>query len=169
MILSLCMPQKQHVFCTNSIVFRSVFVNFTTTPCAPFISVPYIRRLFIYSSLYAVYILSAILPRIFAAGARRDDIRQRSPPRFSDAKSPCGLAMQWPQGLFYSAGPPGHNQYSFAPAGMWGSTISRCSFSSPFSWWTAEISMPQESMPIIGLGGRFTMAMQVLPTSSSGS
>ena len=25
------------------------------------------------------------------------------------------------------------NQYSFAPAGMWGSTISKCNFSSPFS------------------------------------
>ena len=34
---------------------------------------------------------------------------------------------------------------------------------------TAEISIPQESMPIIFLGGRLVMAMQVLPTSSSGS
>ena len=34
---------------------------------------------------------------------------------------------------------------------------------------TAEISIPSESMPIIFLGGRFTMAMAVLPTSSSGS
>ena len=67
------------------------------------------------------------------------------------------------------AGNAASDQYSFAPAGIWGSTISRCSFSSPFSWWTAEISMPQESMPIIALGGRLVMAMQVLPTSSSGS
>ena len=33
----------------------------------------------------------------------------------------------------------------------------------------AEISIPQESMPIMGRGGRLVMATQVLPTSSSGS
>ena len=60
-------------------------------------------------------------------------------------------------------------QYSFAPAGMWRSTMRRWSFSSPSSVWTAEISMPQDSMPIMGRGGRFRMAMQVLPMSSSGS
>ena len=32
-----------------------------------------------------------------------------------------------------------------------------------------EYYEPQESMPIIGRGGRLVMAMQVLPTSSSGS
>ncbi len=32
-----------------------------------------------------------------------------------------------------AAGSAAGDQYSFAPAGMWGSTISRCSFSSPFS------------------------------------
>ncbi len=63
----------------------------------------------------------------------------------------------------------GKNQYIFAPAGMWLSSIRRCSFSSPSSWWTAEISIPQDSMPIMGLGGRLVMATQVLPTSSSGS
>ena len=36
-------------------------------------------------------------------------------------------------------------QQSFAPAGILSSTISRLSFSSPFSVWTAEISMPLES------------------------
>ena len=60
-------------------------------------------------------------------------------------------------------------QQSLAPAGMESSTISRCSFSSPFSVWTAEISMPQLSCPIIFRGGRFTMATRVLPTKSSGS
>ena len=29
--------------------------------------------------------------------------------------------------------------------------------------------MPQESMPIMGLGGRFVMATHVFPTNSSGS
>ena len=61
------------------------------------------------------------------------------------------------------------NQYSFAPAGMWGSTIRRWSFSSSPSLWMAESSMPQDSMPIMGLGGRLVMAMQVLPMSCSGS
>ena len=61
------------------------------------------------------------------------------------------------------------NQYSFAPAGMWGSTIRRCSFSSSPSLWMADSSMPQDSMPIMGLGGKLVMAMQVFPTSSSGS
>ena len=36
------------------------------------------------------------------------------------------------------------DQQSFAPAGMASSTISRCSFSSPFSVWTAEMSIPQD-------------------------
>ena len=61
------------------------------------------------------------------------------------------------------------NQYSFAPAGMWGSTIRRWSFSSSPSLWMADSSMPQDSMPIMGLGGRLVMAMQVLPMSCSGS
>ena len=61
------------------------------------------------------------------------------------------------------------SQYIFAPAGMWGSSMRRWSFSTPSSWWTALISMPQESMPIMGLGGRFTMATHVFPTNSSGS
>ena len=61
------------------------------------------------------------------------------------------------------------SQYIFAPAGMCGSSMRRWSFSTPSSWWTAEISIPQESMPIMGRGGRFVMATQVLPTSSSGS
>lgn len=60
-------------------------------------------------------------------------------------------------------------QQSFAPAGMLSSTSSRCSFSSPFSVWTAEISMPQESWPIIFRGGRFRMATAVLPMRSAGS
>lgn len=61
------------------------------------------------------------------------------------------------------------SQYSFAPAGIRPSTISRLRPSCPSTSCTAEISMPQESMPIIFLGGRFVIAMQVLPTSSSGS
>ena len=60
-------------------------------------------------------------------------------------------------------------QYSLAPAGMWSSTIRQWSFSTPSSWCTAEMIMPQESMPIILRGGRLVMAMRVLPTSSSGS
>ena len=36
-------------------------------------------------------------------------------------------------------------QYSFAPAGMWGSTMRRWSFSSPSSVWTAEISIHQQN------------------------
>ena len=63
---------------------------------------------------------------------------------------------------------PRFNQHSFAPAGMASLTISRFSFSSPLSVWTAEISMPQDSRPIIFLGGRLVMATRVLPTSSSG-
>ena len=51
---------------------------------------------------------------------------------------------------------------------MASSTMRRWSFSSPFSLWTAEISMPQLSWPIIFRGGRLTMATRVLPTSSSG-
>ena len=60
-------------------------------------------------------------------------------------------------------------QQSLAPAGMESSSSSRCSFSSPFSLCTAEMSMPQEGMPIIFRAGRFKMATAVLPTSSSGS
>ena len=62
----------------------------------------------------------------------------------------------------------GKDQQSLAPAGIASSTIRRCSRSSPCSVWTAEISIPQLSWPIIFLGGRFTMATSVLPTSSSG-
>ena len=61
------------------------------------------------------------------------------------------------------------SQHSLAPAGMESSSSSRCSFSSPFSLCTAEMSMPQEGMPIIFRVGRFKMATAVLPTSSSGS
>ena len=60
------------------------------------------------------------------------------------------------------------HQHSFAPAGMASSTMIRFSFSSPFSVWMADSSIPQLSRPIIFLGGRFTMATRVLPTSSSG-
>lgn len=66
--------------------------------------------------------------------------------------------------LLYSPG-----QQSLAPAGMESSSSSRCSFSSPFSLCTAEMSMPQEGMPIIFRAGRFKMATAVLPTRSSGS
>lgn len=60
-------------------------------------------------------------------------------------------------------------QHSLAPAGTLSSISIRCSFSSPFSLCTAEISMPQEGIPIIFRGGRFRMAMAVLPISCSGS
>ena len=59
-------------------------------------------------------------------------------------------------------------QHSLAPAGIASSTITRWSFSSPCSVWTAERSMPQLSCPIILRGGRLIMATRVLPTSSSG-
>ena len=72
-----------------------------------------------------------------------------------------------PQQCFYSS--LLYNQYSLAPAGMCGSTCRRCSFSAPSSLWTALSSIPQDSMPIILRGGRFTMAIKVLPSSSSGS
>ena len=61
------------------------------------------------------------------------------------------------------------DQYSFAPAGIRSSTISRFRPSLPSSSCTAEISIPQESIPIIARGGRFTMAIAVLPIRSSGS
>ena len=60
-------------------------------------------------------------------------------------------------------------QYSFAPAGMCGSSCRRFSRSSPFSLWMAESSMPQDSMPIMGRGGRLVIATHVLPMSCSGS
>ena len=60
-------------------------------------------------------------------------------------------------------------QHSLAPAGTLSSISIRCSFSSPFSLCTAEISIPQEGIPIIFRGGRFRMAMAVLPISCSGS
>ena len=60
-------------------------------------------------------------------------------------------------------------QHSLAPAGTLSSISIRCNFSSPFSLCTAEISMPQEGIPIIFRGGRFRMAMAVLPISCSGS
>ena len=69
----------------------------------------------------------------------------------------------------FPKGPADGVQQSFAPAGMASSIMRRCSFSSPFSLWTAEISMPQDSRPIIFLGGRLTIAASVLPTSCSGS
>ena len=59
-------------------------------------------------------------------------------------------------------------QHIFAPAGILSSIISRFRRSSPFSVWTAEMSMPLDSSPIIFRGGRLTMATRVLPTSSSG-
>ncbi len=84
---------------------------------------------------------------------------------YQDAKKP-------PQGAAVKKGegrrPSPWDQQSFAPAGMASSTMIRCSFSSPFSVWTAERSMPQLSWPIIFRGGRFTMATSVLPISSSG-
>ena len=60
-------------------------------------------------------------------------------------------------------------QQSLAPAGMASSSMTRWSFSSPFSLCTAESSMPHDSWPIIFLGGRLTMAASVLPTRASGS
>ena len=69
----------------------------------------------------------------------------------------------------FPKGPADGVQQSFAPAGMASSIMRRCSFSSPFSLWTAEMSMPQDSRPIIFLGGRLTIAASVLPTSCSGS
>ena len=68
-----------------------------------------------------------------------------------------------------SGGRPGGIQQSLAPAGMASSTMTRWSFSSPFSLCTAESSMPHDSWPIIFLGGRLTMAASVLPTRASGS
>ena len=59
-------------------------------------------------------------------------------------------------------------QHILAPAGMASSRMRRFSFSSPRSVWTAEMSMPLDSSPIIFRGGRLTMATRVLPTSSSG-
>ena len=79
--------------------------------------------------------------------------------------------------FLFSAGYPGlldrgilgyFNQQSFAPAGMASSSMMRFSLSSPFSVWTADRSIPQDSRPIIFLGGRFTMATNVLPMRSSG-
>ena len=61
-----------------------------------------------------------------------------------------------------------NTQHIFAPAGILSSIISRFRRSSPFSVWTAEMSMPLDSSPIIFRGGRLTMATRVLPTSSSG-
>ena len=62
-------------------------------------------------------------------------------------------------------------QYSFVPAGMWLSTMRRCSSLSSLSFrlLTAESNMPQGSMPIMGRGGRFVIAISVFPISSSGS
>ncbi len=60
------------------------------------------------------------------------------------------------------------SQHSFAPAGMASSIIIRFSFSSPFSVWMADSSMPLDSRLIIFRGGRLVMATRVLPISSSG-
>ena len=68
-----------------------------------------------------------------------------------------------------SGGRPGGIQQSLAPAGMASSSMTRWSFSSPFSLCTAESSIPHDSWPIIFLGGRLTMAASVLPTRASGS
>ena len=68
-----------------------------------------------------------------------------------------------------SGGRPGGIQQSLAPAGMASSSMTRWSFSSPFSLCTAESNMPHDSWPIIFLGGRLTMAASVLPTRASGS
>ena len=71
----------------------------------------------------------------------------------------------------YAYGParPSAPQHILAPAGMASSRITRFSRSSPPALWTAEISIPQLSRPIILRGGRLTMANRVLPTRSSGS
>ena len=61
------------------------------------------------------------------------------------------------------------HQHILAPAGILSSNMTRFSFSSPFSLWTAEISIPQLSRPIILRGGRLMIASSVLPTSCSGS
>ena len=69
----------------------------------------------------------------------------------------------------FPKGPADGVQQSFAPAGMASSSMTRWSFSSPFSLCTAESNMPHDSWPIIFLGGRLTMAASVLPTRASGS
>ena len=81
------------------------------------------------------------------------------PPRPQARNSPAAAAKS----LFRSP------QHIFAPAGMASSSMTRLSFSAPFSLWTAEISMPQLSRPIILRGGRLTIASSVLPTRASGS
>ena len=114
--------------------------------------------LFCVSSALFFHIFSRKREKIWPAERRT---RRSEPHRASGAygcrkKPPLRAAFHLP------------SQQSFAPAGMASSTISRCSFSSPFSLWTAEISIPQDWRPIILRGGRLIIATSVLPTSSSG-
>ena len=89
-------------------------------------------------------------------------------PTFSHKNPPtCDEFRRMRAGLFFYS--PMLHQYSFDPAGMWSSTMSRCRSSLPSFWLTALMTMPQLSMPIILRGGRLVMAMRVLPMSSSGS
>ena len=97
--------------------------------------------------------------------------REGTPPYARPGRCPIGRQTKKRErrgrSLFSLLFSPG--QQSLAPAGMESSSSSRCSFSSPFSLCTAEMSMPQEGMPIIFRVGRFKMATAVLPTRSSGS
>ena len=114
--------------------------------------------LFRVSSALFFHIFSRKREKIWPAERRHGASKSIAPSVHPNAEKsrPCGRLFHLP------------SQQSFAPAGMASSTISRCSFSSPFSLWTAEISIPQDWRPIILRGGRLIMATSVLPTSSSG-
>ena len=114
--------------------------------------------LFCVSSALFFHIFSRKREKIWPAERRHGASKSIAPSVHPNAEKsrPCGRLFHLP------------SQQSFAPAGMASSTISRCSFSSPFSLWTAEISIPQDWRPIILRGGRLIMATSVLPTSSSG-
>ena len=112
--------------------------------------------LFRVSSALFFHIFSRKREKIWPAERRHGAFEKQQRLHFGYKKPPLRAAFHLP------------SQQSFAPAGMASSTISRCSFSSPFSLWTAEISIPQDWRPIILRGGRLIIATSVLPTSSSG-
>ena len=126
-------------------------------------SVPSIFRGGVYvakNTLRGESVFSRILCVKTRGSERKLFCQKRAPPFFDKLQKIPGAVHRE---FFYE-----QCQQSFAPAGMASSSSSRCSFSSPFSLWTAEISMPQEGMPIIFRGGRFRMATAVLPMSCSG-
>ena len=101
--------------------------------------------------------------RRLVSGYRRLNDEQRAAVGHGSRSQITKEPAPWGRALLLSG------QHSSKPAGTLSSSISRWSRSLPSTSFTAEMSIPLDSRPIIFRGARLTQATRVLPTRSSGS